>query len=203
MRSQCKRFDFCGQRVLALEPRGGCSMRGVQSLRANFIPPRPPFHAQNTGFRHVLHTPQLSVRTGVPGPRRGGPSGILAAVADDPGVMGNLPRSRPGRRSDKRSSGASGGARKAAGSGSTRSRSSASAASRAGDGASAKAAAEPSVRKASAGRGSTTAARAERGPARPAAGGPDPVGDALKVAGKVAGAGLGIAVEVLRRLPKP
>jgi hypothetical protein len=40
-------------------------------------------------------------------------------VTDDPGVMGNLPRSRPGRRSDKRASGtkAAGGGAKATGTG--------------------------------------------------------------------------------------
>src|SRR5205085_8835022 len=37
--------------------------------------------------------------------RDGGQAGLMA---DDPGVMGNLPRSRPGRRSEKRASGAGG-----------------------------------------------------------------------------------------------
>jgi len=125
-------------------------------------------------------------------------------VADDPGVMGNLPRSRPGRRSEKRSTGASGRGRKPAGAGSTPARTAAAPSSSGEGGAPARPAPAPrSARKPSTGRGSTTAARAERAAARAGAGGPDPVGDALKVAGKLAGAGLGIAAEVLRRLPRP
>lgn len=50
---------------------------------------------------------------------------MVSGVADDPGVMGNLPRSRPGRRSEKRATGAGGRGAKAGGakaSGSARSK---------------------------------------------------------------------------------
>jgi hypothetical protein len=107
-------------------------------------------------------------------------------VTDDPGVMGNLPRSRPGRRSEKRTGG-----------GKSSTGPAKSAAPRAG---------------------AKSAKRASGSPARPAAArtapardsrqdaakrGPDPVGDAVRVAAKVAGAGLGLAANVLKRLPRP
>jgi hypothetical protein len=108
--------------------------------------------------------------------------------------MGNLPRSRPGRRSEKRTgAGASpGGPAKSA---APKARAT-----------SAKAAPRSSAKK------------APRSPARPAAArpapargsrpdstarGPDPIGDAARVAAKVAGAGLGLAANVLKRLPRP
>jgi hypothetical protein len=109
--------------------------------------------------------------------------------------MGNLPRSRPGRRSDKRagaSASPGGGAKSGTGARTTK-----AAASSARGGASAgtarratgarKPAAAASARRAADGRGS----------------GPDPLGDAVRVAAKVAGTGIGIATGILRRLPRP
>lgn len=84
-------------------------------------------------------------------------------MADDRvDVLGNLPRTRPGRRSEKRSGKAS--------------------------------------------RQSPGAGRQKQPPARPQSGN-DPVGDAVRAAAGVAGAGLrvanGITRELLRRLPRP
>ena len=104
-------------------------------------------------------------------------------MTDDPGVMGNLPRSRPGRRSAKRD----GGKPKTAGAKSTRSRA-----------ASPKRTTPPKPR-------ASTPRQAERPrpPVKTPPKGPDPVGDAVRIAGKLAGAGLGIAAGVLKRLPRP
>ena len=108
--------------------------------------------------------------------------------------MGNLPRSRPGRRSDKRASGSPGGARQDGGSGSAKRAKPARAPSNAARGTA------PGSRSGRAG-SSRPAGGGPSGP--PPSGGPDPIGDAFRVAGKLAGAGLGIAAGVLRRLPKP
>ena len=114
-------------------------------------------------------------------------------MSDDPGVMSNLPRSRPGRRSEKRSSGAKGGGSAAPG-GSKAARASSSRA-----GGAARAGAKQRARA-----GSSSAGARKRPPAarRPSQG-PDPVGDAVRLGAKLAGAGLGIAAGVLRRLPRP
>ena len=49
--------------------------------------------------------------------------------------------------------------------------------------------------------------RPEQPPPRPADGGPDPVGDAVRLAAGIAGTGLrvanGLTREVIRRLPRP
>ena len=93
-------------------------------------------------------------------------------------VLGNLPRSRPGRRSDKRPSAA------------------------------AERAAEEAERRGSAARGApgATGAPPAAEPA-PDSGGSDPVGGALRFAGRAAEAGLqlagGISREILRRIPRP
>ena len=104
-------------------------------------------------------------------------------MADEEGVLGNLPRSRPGRRSEKRASRAEGNASKAA-------------ASSRGERSGSKAAAPP------AGARARSAARP-----KPAAGGPDQVSGAIRgVAGlAVTGAKVatGVTREVLRRLPRP
>jgi hypothetical protein len=106
--------------------------------------------------------------------------------------MGNLPRSRPGRRSEKRT-GAGGASRKGAAAGGA-------SASR-GGGAKRTGGAATSPR-------SRTARSASKS-ARPPSGGdrgsraPDPLGDAVRVAAKVAGTGIGIATGILRRLPRP
>jgi hypothetical protein len=101
-------------------------------------------------------------------------------MADDDGVLGNLPRSRPGRRSEKRER----------------------------DGAAAGRAPGGSKRTASpraSGR-SARAAGAKDEAAAPARGA-DPLGGAVRAAAGVAGVGVrvasGLAREVLRRLPRP
>jgi hypothetical protein len=113
-------------------------------------------------------------------------------MADDPkavgerGVLGNLPRTRPGHRSDKRAGGrpaeaAGVAARKA----------------EAGGGAAAR---TPRPKRAGAGR-----KPAPEQPRQSATGGP--IEGAVHTAGKIAGAGAriaeGLAREVLRRLPRP
>jgi hypothetical protein len=98
---------------------------------------------------------------------------------DDRGVMGNLPRSRPGTRSAKRKTAGGASAK-----GDTQRKSAASA------------------RKATPPR-RTAAPRAARPRPAPAAQRPDPVADVVRVAVKVAGAGLEVAAGVLRRLPRP
>ena len=104
-------------------------------------------------------------------------------MADDGGVLGNLPRSRPGQRSDKRTGKT---AAKAAGARSAGQRGGPAAAGR-------------KAAPASAG------ARSRR--EAPASAGADPVGGALRTVAGVAGLGAkvagGVAREVLRRLPRP
>jgi hypothetical protein len=106
-------------------------------------------------------------------------------MADDGGVLGNLPRSRPGHRSDKRTETT---AAKAAGR-----------AERSG----AKAAAPAGAKAAPA--GGTKPAPASSAPPRDT--GADPVGGAIRTVAGVAGIGAkiagGVAREVLRRLPRP
>jgi hypothetical protein len=106
--------------------------------------------------------------------------------AEDAGVLGNLPRTRPGRRSDKRAAGrpaeaAGAAARKA----------------EAGHGAAAR---TPRPKRAA-----TQRETAPQPPPEPHRGGP--IDDALHTVGKVAGTGIriadGLAREVLRRLPRP
>jgi hypothetical protein len=98
-------------------------------------------------------------------------------MTDDGGVLENLPRSRPGRRSEKRASPGAGAATK-------RSR------------------ARPK------GSASRTGRRAEDRQPQPAARqSPDPVGDAIRGAAKVAETGVRVAGtvarELLRRVPRP
>ena len=107
-------------------------------------------------------------------------------AADEGGVLGNLPRTRPGHRSDKRAAGRPAEATGAA------------------------------ARKAEAGGGAAPRtprprrAAARRKPATEPAADPQRVGpieDAVHTVGKIAGAGAriaeGLAREVLRRLPRP
>jgi hypothetical protein len=99
---------------------------------------------------------------------------------DDPGVLGNLPRSRPGRRSDKR--GSAGARKKPAAKRATTTRSSASS--------------QRSKR-------STTAA-SRTPPPRPRASqpsSPDPITQAVQLAGKVAAVGVKTAAGIIKRLP--
>jgi hypothetical protein len=99
---------------------------------------------------------------------------------DDGGVLGNLPRSRPGRRSQKRDTTA-----------------------RAAE------SAERRSAKAARPAGETTAGPATRRVAKPPppAEGRDPVGEAVRLAAGIAQTGLqvasGLTREVLRRLPRP
>jgi hypothetical protein len=134
-------------------------------------------------------------------------------VTDDPGVMGNLPRSRPGQRSAKRA-GSGGSAKKAAGGGKQTAGGAKPAAGRAkaakatgrakaakATGARAQRSARPKA-TASRSRPARPADEARRQP-QPATSGPDPLGDAVRVAAKLAGAGVGVAAGILRRLPRP
>jgi hypothetical protein len=112
---------------------------------------------------------------------------------EDGGVLGNLPRTRPGRRSEKRSAG-----RPAEAAGAAAEK------AEAGGGAAAR---TPRPKRATT-RSRPAGARSRR-PAEPAPepsrGGP--IGDVVHTAGKVVGAGArvaeGLAKEVLRRLPRP
>jgi hypothetical protein len=116
-------------------------------------------------------------------------------MADGGDVLGNLPRSRPGTRSAKRT----GGGAKRTGGG-------------AKDARTKRAASSAGKRPATGSRGKPAAARGQRAGGRgakpePPMPGADPVGDAFRVAGKAAEAGLrvasGVTREVLRRLPRP
>lgn len=107
-------------------------------------------------------------------------------MSDDPGLLGNLPRSRPGTRSDKRASSAT---------------------------------AKPVAAKASPAKAKPPPPRAQpKAKPRPKVANPkprpapetqspDPVSEALKTAGRLAGAGArtanGVTREILRRLPRP
>ncbi|HEY1274500.1 MAG TPA: hypothetical protein VGF25_06305 [Thermoleophilaceae bacterium] len=127
-------------------------------------------------------------------------------MEDDGGVLGNLPRSRPGRRSEKRAGGdaakapakpkpAAGGDASKAPAGAKRPAASAEKAARAAERSD-----RPSARQA-------PRSEPRRKEAAPSAGGSDPVGDVIRTATKVAGTGVrvaaGVAQEVLRRIPRP
>jgi hypothetical protein len=112
----------------------------------------------------------------------------MAADRDDePGVLGNLPRSRPGRRSDKRG-----------GTSSARAKKSAPAAK--------PAAAKRTTRTATPKRKPAaprprTQSRPTPAPARQSGG--DPLGQAVQLAGKVAAIGVRTAADIVKRLPRP
>ena len=110
---------------------------------------------------------------------------------DQPGVLGNLPRSRPGRRSEKRTTG-----------------------SRAKQAAAKPSASSPRSARAGAARKPAGATRTAAPPrssqqpqARPAAaqraGGGDPLSQAVGLAGKVAAVGVRTAAGIVKRLPRP
>jgi hypothetical protein len=105
---------------------------------------------------------------------------VAADRDDEPGVLGNLPRSRPGRRSDKRG-GTSTGAR------ARKPPAKKPAAARAKPSTRAKPRTQPRPRPAPAARKSS----------------PDPVGQAVELAGKVAAVGLRTAAGIVKRLPRP
>ena len=93
-------------------------------------------------------------------------------MPDDPSVLGNLPRSRPGRRSDKRAGAKSAAAKRSAASKSPRAK------------------AKPAARKPRATEGARASAQSS-----------DPVTGAIRLAGQVAGVGVKVAGEVLKRFP--
>jgi hypothetical protein len=123
-------------------------------------------------------------------------------MGDDPGVLGNLPRSRPGRRSDKR--------------GGTWSEAAGSAAASGGASEAPKRPARPARKPSAAARtgtsrrhtspGTGTAQRSAREAPTPQRGG-DPVSGAIRAAGGLAEAGVKtwvrVAGGVLKRLPRP
>ncbi len=102
---------------------------------------------------------------------------------EDPGVLGSLPRTRPGRRSDKRSAG--------------RPAEAAGAAARKAESGDAAAARSPRPKRRPAAPAPEPAPEARRR---------GPIDDAVHTAGSIAGAGAriaeGLAKEVLRRLPR-
>jgi hypothetical protein len=195
MPGQCKRSNSDGQRVrdIECENEAAAVRLPLQAVQL-YTPPRRVSRAKRQLSAHD--------RDGSGTPRSYSP-----AVTDDPGVMGNLPRSRPGRRSDKRAaaggpagSGGGDGARSKGGAGSSAKRASGprSSPKRAG--------AAGSARRSTAGAGSarTAAGGAPRsGATAGRSQGPDPIGGAVRVAAKVAGTGIGIATGTLRRLPRP
>src|SRR4051812_18598118 len=97
---------------------------------------------------------------------------------DEPGVLGNLPRSRPGHRSDKR--------------GGTSARAKKAPTSRAAP-----------KKRASAPRSSARATPRPRPQPQTQRSAPDPIGQAVQVAGKVAAVGVRTAAGILKRLPRP
>jgi hypothetical protein len=139
---------------------------------------------------------------------------MVQNVPDDPGVMGNLPRSRPGRRSEKRAAG--GGAKRASGGGGAAKPKAARASSKPKARA-AGAKARPGGAKARAAGG--RAGAASRGSARPgreqapptavreerveSPQGQDPVTAAIKLGMAVGDAGLKVVARLARRLPRP
>ena len=108
----------------------------------------------------------------------------MADRKDDPGVLGNLPRSRPGTRSSKRASGGAAARRKPAAS-----RSSATSAKTSG-------ARTTKPRKQASTASRSTPPPRKQQPARQ----PDPVTQAVQLAGKVAETGVKTATGILKRL---
>ena len=142
-------------------------------------------------------------------------------MTDDPGVMGNLPRSRPGRRSSKRG-GSTGGAdpkpaTEVTASSAAKPKPAAGAKSAAGRPTARKPAAKrPAARKTTAGSTNPTArGRASASQRKPAAaeqpprqeeathGSTDPVTGAVLLAGKLVEGGLKVAGGIVKRLPRP
>lgn len=137
-------------------------------------------------------------------------------MADDPGVMGNLPRSRPGRRSEKRGDGTSARAKPAgsakAATGGSRAKASgakASGSARAKSSGSAKAKPRSSGRSSQAAKpraakprdtAPRTAVRDERVEERQ---GQDPITAALRAGMAVGDAGVKVLSKIVQRLPRP
>jgi len=114
-------------------------------------------------------------------------------MSDDPGLLGNLPRSRPGTRSDKRASGVA--AEPGSAKPKPRPKAKAGPATKAGPAAKARPKAKPRPKVAN--------PKPRPTPERHMG---DPVSEALKAAGRLAGAGArtanGVTREILRRLPR-
>lgn len=147
-------------------------------------------------------------------------SRVAADKSDEPGVLGNLPRSRPGHRSDKRGGASRGGASavaKASSAGSAAKGAPSTRAKAARAKASAKSAssrttarkaggdpkptARPKPPRKPPGRSMPPPLKGPEGP--PPVGSKDPLLDAVRLAGKVAEAGLKTAGGLLKRLPRP
>jgi hypothetical protein len=118
--------------------------------------------------------------------------GPMADRDDEQGVLGNLPRSRPGRRSDKRGGGSAARAKKTP--------------AAAAKPAASKRTPRPSTpkRKPAAKPRATTQTRTQPRPAPAAASksGSDPLGQAVQLAGKVAAIGVRTAADIVKRLPR-
>jgi hypothetical protein len=111
-------------------------------------------------------------------------------MADDGGVLGNLPRSRPGHRSEKRT-------------GSRAAKAGAAGTAEAGAGT----AGRPRQPAAAPNRSARPRPSTAPPPPQPGSSAGDPVGDAIRTVTGVAATGArvagGVAREVLRRLPRP
>jgi hypothetical protein len=99
--------------------------------------------------------------------------------------MGNLPRSRPGRRSDKRG-GAGARAKKPASAAGQR-----------------KTATRATAKRPSAPRTTKRPEAPRPGPVTARSGGGDPLAQAVHLAGKVAAVGVRTAADIVKRLPRP
>jgi hypothetical protein len=128
---------------------------------------------------------------------------MVSTVTDDPGVMGNLPRSRPGRRSEKRAA-----ATKPAKATAAKKRTAAKPSPKTASKASAKPArarstgqrATQKARPAQTGRAPRTAVRDERVEERQ---GQDPITAALRAGMAVGDAGVKVLAKIVQRLPRP
>ncbi len=126
-------------------------------------------------------------------------------MAEEDGVLGNLPRSRPGRRSEKRGAGRPAGAAEAAAE-KAEQEDAPTAETASGSGRTGRARAKAAPRRS--GAQPRQERRQPEDPPReaPSSGG-DPITGAMRAAGKVAGTGVqvagAVAKEVLRRLPRP
>src|SRR5439155_13478845 len=166
-------------------------------LRRNPAVTEPPFTRRARHCRTGQHYPTFALLVTLSEAAVGGDAGavaILPAGAADgpaePGVLGNLPRSRPGQRSAKRG----GGARAAA---SSATRAKASTPSRT-SGAKRK---PTAARKQAAPASRRARPRPQQPSAQPTAAPGDPLTAAVRAAGKVAELGLRTAGSLLRRLP--
>ena len=136
---------------------------------------------------------------------------MVCGVTDDPGVMGNLPRSRPGRRSEKRASEVKPASSRAQGSGTgakssaprakgTGTRSKASGTRAKASGTRAKASGTRAKASTTGATSPPTAARDERTEAPK---GQDPITATLRLGMAVGDAGVKTLAKIVQRLPRP